>query len=162
VVTEKIKPKYPRLFADPDTHFETLHGVFTIADRRAQTDDLTIATAEYAVLGRGWIGFDRHVDMAGRLRMSKSFSNDVVADVHAAKYLLDDGGQLALPFHLRGEIGKARPNLDNDDIMTLAQRGAARGGAKDLLDSLFGAKSQATPGERTNPIEEGLRHLFGH
>ncbi len=140
VVSEKIKPKYPRLFADPDTHFKTLHAVFTIAEQRAETDDLTIATAEYGVVGRGWIGFNRQMDMAGKLRMSKQFSSDVVADVHAAKYLLDSDGQFALPFHLRGKLGEARPNLDNDDIMTLVQRGAARGGVKDLLDKFFGGK----------------------
>jgi len=161
VVSEKIKPKYPQLFNDPDTRFATLHGAFTIGEQRAQTDDLTIATAEYGVLGRGWIGFNRQIDMAGRLLMSKRFSDDIVADVHAAKYLLDDNAQLALPFHLRGELGKAKPNLDSDDIMTLVQRGAAHGGAKDLLDTFLGSKPQATPGARKNPIEEGLRHLFG-
>ena len=162
VVSEKIKPKYPHLFADPDTHFETLHSTFTIGERRAQTDDLTVTTAEYGILGRGWIGVDGHVDLAGRLRMSKRFSDDVVADIHAAKYLLDDDAQLALPFHLRGELRKVKATLDRDDIMALVQRGAARGGAKDLLDKFLGTQPQETPGEGKDPIGEGLRRLFRH
>jgi uncharacterized protein involved in outer membrane biogenesis len=160
VVAEKIKPQYPRLFAEPDTHFETLHGIFTIGEQRAQTDDLAIVTPEYGVRGHGWIGFDGQVDMAGKLGMSKRFSDDVVADVQAAKYLLDDEARLSIPFHLRGELGKAKPALDKDDIMALVQRGAVRGGAKDLLDKFFG-KAQATPGETQNLIDRGLRRLFG-
>jgi uncharacterized protein involved in outer membrane biogenesis len=161
VVSRKIKPKYARLFADPDTHFETLHGTFTISEQRVHTDDLAIIATDYGVVGHGWVAFNRLADLAGTLRMSRRFSDDIVADVHAAKYLLDDGGQLALPFHLRGPLGEAKPNLDNDDIMTLVQRGAVRGGAKDLLDKFFGQQPQATPGARKNLIEEGLRHLFG-
>jgi uncharacterized protein involved in outer membrane biogenesis len=161
VVSEQIKPKYAHLFADPDTHFETLHGTFTVGEQRVQSNDLTIVATDYGVVGHGWVAFNRQADLAGTLRMSRRFSDDVVADLGAAKYLLDDTGQLALPFHLRGKLGEARPNLDNKDIMALVQRGAVRGGAKELLDKFFGAQPQATPGEPRNALEEGLRRLFG-
>src|SRR5207244_1052880 len=100
LVPARVKPKYARLFAEADTHFEILHGTFAFGDRRAQTTDLTIRAAEYEVVGRGWIGLDQRADLAGTLRMSKRFSDDVVADVKPAKYLCDDHAQLTVPFHL--------------------------------------------------------------
>jgi hypothetical protein len=162
VVSAPIRLKYARLFADPDTRFETLHGTFMIGGQGAQTDDLTIVATEFSVLGRGRIAFNRQADLAATLRMSQRFSDDLVADVKAAKYLLDEHGQLAVPFHLRGTLGEAKPTLASDDLIAIVQRGAARGAVTDLLDKFLGAPRQPTPGEKRDRLDEGLRRLFGH
>jgi len=162
VTSAKLRPKYARLFADPDTHFQVLHGSFTIGGKRAQTEDLTIVAPDYGVLGRGWLAFNGQTNLAGTLRMSQRLSGDIVGDVKEAKYLLDDHAQLTVPFHLVGTLAKAKPTLDSDDIISIVQRGAARGNAKNLLDKLLGGKRQATPGAAKDLIEQGLHRLFGH
>ena len=161
LVSANTKPKYARLFADPDTHFETLHGTFAVGGQWAQTDDLAIVATDYGVLGRGWVYFNRQSDFAGTLRMSKRFSDDVAADVKEAKYLFDDQGQLTVPFHLQGQLGKAKPTLDTSDIVAILQRGAARGAAKGLLDKLLGGRRQGSTGDTHNLLDQGLRDLFG-
>jgi hypothetical protein len=162
VVSAPIRLKYARLFGAPDTRFETLHGTFMIGGQGAQTDDLTIVATEFSVLGRGRIAFNRQADLAATLRMSQRFSDDLVGDVKAAKYLLDEHGQLAVPFHLRGTLGEATPTLASDDLIAIVQRGAARGAVTDLLDKFLGAPRQPTPGEKRDRLDEGLRRLFGH
>lgn len=167
LISTNVKPKYAKLFAAPDTQFDTLHGSFHIADQRIQTDDLAVIATDYGMRASGWIGFDRQADLAGRLLMSKAFSTDVAADVKEAKYLLDDNGQLAVPFRLRGKIGEAKPQPDSDYLIDALTRAVTHGGADDLLQRLFGGKqhaSKATPGgeQPGKTLEQGLRDLLGH
>ena len=166
LISSNVKPKYAKLFAAPDTQFDTLHGSFRIADQRIQTDDLAVIAADYGVRASGSIGFDRQADLAGRLLMSKAFSTDVAADVKEAKYLLDDNGQLAVPFRLRGKIGEAKPQPDSDYLIDALTRAVTHGGASDLLEKLFGGKQhspKATPGgeQPGKTLEQGLRDLLG-
>ncbi|MFI5365630.1 MAG: AsmA family protein [Candidatus Binatia bacterium] len=166
LISSNVKPKYAKLFAAPDTQFDTLHGSFRIADQRIQTDDLAVVATDYGVGATGWIGFDRQLDVAGRLLMSKAFSTDVVADVKEAKYFLDADGQLAVPFRLRGKIGEAKPQADSDYLIDALTRAVTHGGANDLLEKLFGGKQhspKATPGGEPpgKTLEQSLRDLLG-
>jgi AsmA-like protein len=166
LLSSNVKPKYAKLFAEPDTRFETLHGTFHVADQRIQTDDLATIAADYGMRATGWIGFDRQTDLSGRLLMSKAFSTDVVSDVKEAKYLLDNNAQLAVPFRLKGKIGEAKPQPDADYLIDALTRAVTRGGAKDLLEKLFGGKHspKATPQaeDAGKALERGLRDLLGH
>jgi AsmA-like protein len=165
LISARIKPKYGRLFSEPSTRFDTLHGSFRIADQRLRTDDLTIVATDYGVRATGWVGFDREADLAGTVLMSKQFSADVAADITEVKYLLDDNAQLAVPFRLRGKLGEAKPRPDADYLITLLSRALNRGAAKDLLQRFLGSKGtpQATPGagQSGNLIEQRLRDLLG-
>jgi hypothetical protein len=95
--------------------------------------------------------------------MSRQFSDDVVADVKEAKYLLDEHGQLAVPYRLRGKLGQAKPRPDSDYLIGLLTRAASRGAVKDLLNSLLGSKhrGQPTAADPRNQVEQTLRELLG-
>lgn len=165
LVSRKVKPKYARLFSEPDTRCRTLHATFQIAEQRLRTDDLTIEATDYGVRATGWIGFDREMDLAGTLAMSEAFSRDVVADVKEARYLLDEHQQLAIPFRLRGQIGKARPQPDTAYLVARLSQAITPGTVKDLVEKFLGSKPRQPaapkPGKAENPIEQRLRELLG-
>lgn len=169
LISNTVKPKYARLFSAPDTRFETLRATFTVGDQRLRTDDCVITATDYGVRTAGTIGFDRQADLSGTLAMSKAFSADVVSDVKEAKYLLDKGGQLAVPFRLRGRLGEAKPTVDSGYLVDVLSRSVSRGGVGTLLEKLLGSKAhnpqppagaqRQTP--QPNPLEERLRNLLG-
>jgi uncharacterized protein involved in outer membrane biogenesis len=165
LVSRKVKPKYARLFSEPHTRFRALHASFQIAQQRMRTEDLTIEAADYDVRAAGWIGFNREMDLTGTLAMSKAFTRDVVADVKEAQYLVDDHEQLAIPFGLRGQIGKARPRPDTAYLVARLSQAIAPGAVKDLVEKFLGTKRQQPaapkPGRAENPIEQQLRNLLG-
>jgi hypothetical protein len=163
LISRNVKPKYARLFEQLDTRFETLHGTFQIAEQRVHTDDLAIIATDYGTRAKGWAQFTGDADVSGTLLMSREFSDDVVADVKEAKYLLDDHGQLAVPYRLRGKLGQAKPRPDSDYLISLLARTASRGAVKDLLNSLVGGKhrGQPTAADPRNQVERTLRELLG-
>jgi uncharacterized protein involved in outer membrane biogenesis len=165
LVSRKVKPKYARLFSQPDTRFRTLHATFQIAEQRMHTDDLAIEATDYGVRGAGWIGFNREMDLAGTLAMSKAFTRDVVADVKQARYLVDEHEQLAVPFRLRGRIGTARPQPDTAYLAAHLSQAIAPGVIKNLVEKFLGNEPRRpappTPGQAENPMEQRLRDLLG-
>jgi uncharacterized protein involved in outer membrane biogenesis len=165
LVSRKVKPKYARLFSEPDTRFRALHATFQIAEERMRTEDLTIEAADYGVRAAGWLGFDREMDLAGTLAMSRAFTRDVVADVKEARYLVDEHEQLAIPFRLRGKIGNARPQPDTAYLVARLSQAIAPGVVKDLVEKLLGTAPRRpaapTPSKADNPIEQRLRDLLG-
>ena len=166
LVSRKVKPKYKRLFSQPDTYIRRLHATFSIADQRMRTDDLTLEGDDFGVRSSGWVAFDRDMDLTGTLAMSKRFTSDVVADVKEARYLVDEHEQLAIPFRLRGQLGQARPQPDTTYIIARLSRAIAPGAVKDLLDKFLGTGPRgATPapkgGKAEDPLEERLRDFLG-
>ena len=142
MLSGRVKPKYSRLLTATDTRFEQAKATLRIADGRANTDDLSLAADDFAVRAAGWFNLDRAIDMTGSLMMSQRFSDDVVADVTAAKYIVDDNRQLAIPFRLRGKLGDAKPKPDEHALTEMLDRALSRGAATDLLNKLFGGKRQ--------------------
>ncbi len=167
LVSHRVKPKYARLFADPDTHVRRLHADFQVADQRMHTDDLSVEANDFIVRAAGSVDFDRNIDMTGTLAMSKGFTQDVVADVKEAKYLTDEQGQLAVPFRMRGQLGRARPEPDTAYLLARLSQAIAPGAVKGLVEKFFGGGSrsqQPTPpkgAKPENPLEQRLRDLLG-
>jgi uncharacterized protein involved in outer membrane biogenesis len=166
LVSERMEPKYGRLFRSNDTRFEKMKGTCRLAGGRADTDDLEVEAEDFAVRGRGWFRFDRKLDIVGTLLMSRRFSDDVVADVKQAKYVVDQDGRLAIPFRLRGVLGEARPKPDERQLGQMLERAVKRGAASELLDRVFGKKARDDPrsGEAEGPadaLERELRDLLG-
>jgi uncharacterized protein involved in outer membrane biogenesis len=165
LVSARIKPKYGRLFTAPDTRFQEIKATLHVSGGRATTDDLAVTAEEFGVKASGWFDIDRNVDMTGTLLMSKRFSDDVVADVKEAKYVVDENGQLAIPFRLEGKLGSAKPKPDSAYLTRLLQRAVRRGLAGELLDKLLGGKKQPgatpAPARPASQLEQRLRDLLG-
>jgi hypothetical protein len=156
LISASAKPKYGRLFSTRETRLETMHATFRVAEQRLQTDDLSILAADYGVRAAGWVSFDQHVDMVGTLTMSERFSGDVAADFKEIRRILDEHGQLVIPFRWRGKLGRATPRPEVGGLLQAVTMGAA----DDLVGKLLGG---GTPkGTHPNPIEKSLRELFGH
>jgi uncharacterized protein involved in outer membrane biogenesis len=153
LVSATVKPKYGRLFSESETHLETLHATFHVADRRVQTDDLTIVAADYGVRAAGWVTFDQQADIVGTLMMSQRFSRDVATDVKEVRRILDQNGQLVVPFRLRGKLGTATPEPQLGGLL----RAMTEGATSDVIGTLLREEDRATGGA----IERGLRSLFG-
>ena len=164
LVSSNIRPKYKRLFDEHQTRFDTLHATLEIGEQRLRSNDIAIIASDFGIKAEGWMGFDRTADLAGTLQMSKRFSDDLVSDIKEAKYLLNDNGQLAVPFRLRGKLGEAKPTPDSQYLITLVTRAVGRGAAQQLLDGLLGRKGGQQPdnGAQPNSLEKSLRNLFGH
>jgi len=164
LLSDRIRPKYARLFADDTTRFETFRGTFHIAERRVRTEDLVVIATDYGVRAGGSLSFDRDVDLRGTLIMSKHFSDDLAADITAAKYAMDQRGELALPFRMRGRLGHAKPAPDLESLAGTLRQALTHGAAKDFLGRLLGGKhKQPTPGvnEPRDLLERGLHDLLG-
>jgi hypothetical protein len=162
-VTGRLKPKYGRLFTATETRFQVLQGSFRIADRRVRTDDLTVTAEDFGARATGSVDFDQRVDISGDVVIGRQLTADLTADVKELKYLTEDDGQLALPFRVRGTLGKAKPRPDSERITATLGRALGRGAAQDLLEGLLGGakdKGSPTPG-RSESLERGLRELFG-
>ncbi len=120
-----------------------MHASVTVGGRRVRTDDLTVETRDYGLQGRGWVAFDRRVDLDGRLRLSREFSHDLAADIKALRLLFDDAGHVAVPFQMRGRLGDAYPEPDVGNLLEQTVRGLERGGSVGgLLDRLLGGKKK--------------------
>ncbi len=164
-LSQHLKPKYGRLLSETDTRFERLTATLRLADGRAETDDLTLTGEDFGARAAGAITLTREVNLHGTLLMSKRFSDDVVADVKEVRYVVDDQGQLAIPFVLHGRLGQAKPKPDPAYIDQLIERALQRGAADKLVDKLFGSKHrgkpESSPPDAGGVLERKLRDLIG-
>ncbi|MBI4516505.1 MAG: AsmA family protein [Deltaproteobacteria bacterium] len=164
LIAGRIKPKYSRLFSGTDTNFDQLKATFRLAAGRAETNDLTATAEDFGVRAAGWFDFDRDLNLTGQLLMSKRFSDDVIGQVKEVRYLVNDVGQLAIPFELKGKLGEAKPRPDAAYLAHVLEQAVARGAAGELLGKLLGGKKPAsgTPApDAGDLLERGLRDLFG-
>jgi len=165
IISRSVQSKYAQLAADPDTHLGTVHATFHIADQRLRTDDLTVQADDFGVRATGWIGFNQEADLLGVLTMSRTFSRAVVSDIREVRFLLDDRGQIAIPFRLQGRLSDAKPQPDTGYLVTRLTQGIRSGSLKDLVGKLLGGKASGTPPRNPegsdSAIERGLRKLFG-
>jgi hypothetical protein len=161
LLSERIKPKYARLFDSADTLFERMTATIRVAEQRVAADDLTITAEDFGVTALGWIDFGRRIDLQGRLLMSSGFSADVVADVKAVRYILDRDGRLAVPFVLRGVWPNVSPKPNTDELIALLERALSRGAAGQFLDDLLGGKKRRDGERKSDSVEQRLRDLFG-
>ncbi|HVN84184.1 MAG TPA: AsmA family protein [Candidatus Binatia bacterium] len=160
----RVKSTYSRLLTAPDTRFERASATLHFIYGRATTNDLALVAEDFTVRASGWFNVDRDIDVSGSLMMSKRFSDDIVADVTEAKYVVDDNGQLGVPFRLRGRIGEAKPKPDDDALAQMAERALSRGAATDLLNKFLGGRRRPdrTPSQSGDTLQHKLKGLFGH
>lgn len=177
-LTNRINPalrqKYPETFTAKDTEFKELKANFDVADGRINVKDLRMAAAEFVVQGNGWADFTRKVDFRSTLSFSQRLSADLSQSAREMKYLLNNQGQLEVPFVLTGRLPHVKPKPDARYLAQLVQRGFMRKGAEDLQNRFLGggkdsnAQQDEAQGDNTkkkkssteDKIRRGLENFF--
>jgi hypothetical protein len=134
-----------------------------------------MSAADFLVQGEGWVDFTRKVDFRSTLSFSQRLSADLSQSARETKYLLNDQGQLEVPFVLSGRMPNVKPKPDTRYLGQLVQRGFMRKGADDLQKRFLGggkdpaAQQNETPNDSDtkkkkssteDKIRRGLEGLF--
>ena len=97
-----------------------------------------MAAADFVVQGNGWADFTRKVDFRAMLSFSQGLSTDLGQSAREVKYLLNNQGQLEVPFTLTGRLPNVRPKPDTRLLGQMVQRGFMRKGTEDLQNRYLG------------------------
>jgi hypothetical protein len=141
IVSDGTRARYAELFGIPDTIVESASVPFTIARGRFATERAVLVNPAYQITGDGWIDEARALRFHGTVLLGASVSRTLRDDVHAAKYLAEDDGRIALPFLARGRLGAVRVEPDG-------KRLRMRGLQALLGDPADGAAAPQPPAER--------------
>jgi uncharacterized protein involved in outer membrane biogenesis len=131
-LVQNVKNKNPELFGSDKTVFENLAGKVSIADGRINTNDLHLKAAGFSLTGGGWLSFAKTLDLSTTLTLSQKLTNDLVAEVPAAKYLLNSSGRFEVPLKLSGAVAKPSVGVDAAAIQTRLQQGFVQQGKDEL------------------------------
>lgn len=133
-ITDRMKVRNPKLFASNKTLFENLGSKFQIANGRITTQDLKLATGDFALNGDGWFSLTKEMNISGLFAFSQKIANDLVAEVPAAKYLLSSDGRIEVPVTLSGPLMKPAVRVDTQAMAARFQQGMAAQGQKQVED----------------------------
>ncbi len=166
IISPSVRKKYPETFEAKDTEFKELKANFELANSRTNIKNLRMSAAEFIVQGSGWADFDRKVDFRSTINFSKPLSADLTRSAREVKYLLNDQGELAIPFALTGRMPNVKPRPDASYLGKMVQRGFMQKGVEELQNRFFGrgespAKKDKAPAEsekkKRSPTEDLIR-----
>ncbi len=140
LISPKIKQKYPALFEMSDTAFEALGGKVDIGGGAANLKELALAARDYSVRGDGTFSFENVLDMAASFVASEKLTQDLLASVKEAKYLLDPQGRFQIPVRLGGSLPTLRTQPDTQYVTKQLSGALVAKGVEKGLDALFGKK----------------------
>ncbi|HEY7558831.1 MAG TPA: AsmA family protein [Candidatus Binatia bacterium] len=145
MISPALRRKYPETFAAKDTEFKELRASFDLADGRTNVKNLRMSAADFIVQGKGWADFDRKIDFRATINFSRPLSADLAQSARETKYLLNDQGQLEVPFVLSGRMPNVKPKPDINYLGQMVQRGFFRKGAEELQNRFFGGRETTAP-----------------
>ncbi|HUE30327.1 MAG TPA: AsmA-like C-terminal region-containing protein, partial [Verrucomicrobiae bacterium] len=143
-VADRLRERYPDLFASDDLRFTRLSGSGRLAGGRIRSDDLVLAAPSYEAHGEGSLGLDGDLDATLQLVASPALTDDLLGQSKARPVLVDTSGRLAIPLRVRGPVG--RPHVTPDPAFAATVARALLGGSEagqaagDLIERLFGGK----------------------
>ena len=176
-LTSKVNPslrkKYPATFTAKDTEFKELKTSVEVADGRINFQNTRMSAAEFVAVGSGWADFNRKVDFRSTLSFSHRLSADLSQSAREMKYLLNNQGQLEIPFSLTGRMPNVKAKPDANYLGQLVQRGFLGRRADDLVNRYLDPGDRAEESERApadgsrkkrssteDRIRRGLENLF--
>ena len=143
-MADRLRQRYPDLFASDELRFTRLSGSGRLAGGRVRTEDLVLAGASYDARGAGSVGLDGDCDLVLRLSASPQLTDDLLGNSRARPVLVDASGRLTVPLRLRGPL--ERPHVTPDPSFAASAARAALGGAgleglaEGVLQRFLGAK----------------------
>ncbi len=157
IISPSLRTKYPETFTAKDTEFKELKANFDLADGRMNVKNLRMSAAEFVVQGNGWADFDRKVDFRATLSFSQRLSADLSQSAREVKYLLNNQGQLEVPFALTGKMPNVKPKPDTRFLGQLVQRGFMRKGTEELQNRFLGGGKDSTAEKDEPPSDSGKK-----
>ncbi len=148
-LSPSLRKKYPETFTAKDTEFKELKTLLEVADGRLNLKNTRMAAAEFVVAGNGWADFNRKVDFRSTLTFSQRLSADLSQSAREIKYMLNNQGQLEIPFSLTGKMPNVKAKPDVNYLGHLVQRGFLRRGTDELQNRFLGREK-----DRTDPSAE--------
>jgi hypothetical protein len=143
-VPDRLRQRYPDLFAGDDLRFTRLSGSGRLAGGRIRSDDVVLAATSYEARGEGSLGLDGELDATFRLVASPALTDDVLGQSKARPVLVDASDRLTIPLRARGPV--RHPQVTPDPAFAATVARALLGGrdlgeaAGSLIDRLFGGK----------------------
>lgn len=150
LINPSLRRKYPETFSAKDTEFKELKMTLDVADNRMNVKNLRMAAADFIVQGNGWADFTRKIDFRATLNFSDHLSADIAQSARETKYLLNNQGQLEVPFALTGRLPNVKAVPDSRYLGQIVQRGLLRKGAEELQNRFLGGKQQTSPQAQDN------------
>jgi len=155
-IASRMQVRNPKLFGGTKTFFQNLSSKFQIANGRIITPNLSLATADFALSGDGWFSLAKDMNLNSTLTLSQRMTNDLIAEVPAAKYLAGSDGKLQVPLTLAGSVLKPAVKVDTAAMQAQLQKGfvqqgqqqlqkEVKQGVKGLFDNLGKKKEPAKP-----------------
>jgi hypothetical protein len=116
-----------------------------------------MATPDYLIEAKGWVGFDSSMRWNATLALSPPLSQELMQNHKNVRYLVDSQGRLGVPFRLAGNLPRVQPKPDIKRLAELIQRGLLRKGGEGTME---GEKPDKN---KTNQdwIRKGLEQLLG-
>jgi hypothetical protein len=142
---DRLRQRYPDLFASDDLPFERLSGSGRLRGARVHSNDLTVAGASYEARGEGSLGLDGTLDVVLRLLASSALTEDILGSSRARAALTGADGRLAIPLRVQGNLRRPRVT-PSPEFAATAARALIGGGlgevAGDVLERLLGGKTK--------------------
>ncbi len=141
-LADRLRNRYPDLFASDDLQFTRLSGTGRLAGGRIRSDDLVLAASSFEARGEGSLGLDGDLDATVRLATSPALTQDLLGQQpRALAALVDTRGQLTVPLQVRGPVRHPRVTPDPSFAATAARAligGSLGEAAGSVLERLLG------------------------
>jgi uncharacterized protein involved in outer membrane biogenesis len=132
LVSESVKAKYPKSFRTPNTEFKNWESDFVIEKGKLMARNLVLSADDYTLIGKGYLDFDRNVDLTLTLFAASNMSRDLAENVSVVKYFINKDGRLELPLLIEGMLPKIRVTPDQEYIRKTMQEALLQKGTEIL------------------------------
>lgn len=100
------------LFTAKNTSFDQIRSPVTLADSRISASSVQLAGNGYEVSGRGSLDLNGQMAFTGRLEVSSDLSRELIALAPLAGALVNDDGEIAVPFSVSGTWPNVHTTVD--------------------------------------------------
>lgn len=121
LVPAAVVANHPELFQSPDTDIQAASLTFTILGPRITSPDIVVVSPDYSIFGDGWFDMDKNIDVKAKIKMSKPFSDELVAARKNVVYVTNSEGVVEIPLIVAGQL--PHPKV-TPDLTVIAQRAA--------------------------------------
>jgi uncharacterized protein involved in outer membrane biogenesis len=122
LVPADLRARYPQIFAAEGAPFEHFTAAIEIANGRVRSEELALATPDYAVTGAGSWALGADLEFEGTFVASRALTDDLVRSFGRGASLAGSDGRLSLPIRVAGTLEDLRAALDPSFLSQLVPR----------------------------------------